>query len=144
MDTFRDSVMRNSGLSFKPIFITDGNGRVLSESEQEKLWEEQRREKEQKRYDKLYGKKKSKKENPEKDVWPDSYWKLGIEARYLFKDGGHHATLEEVYSDLANDYWFQIEGKPVDTKLIGSEYRKAKLAGRIPDDVLADLGELDD
>ena len=25
MDTFRDSVMRNSGLPFEPIFITDGN-----------------------------------------------------------------------------------------------------------------------
>ena len=67
MDTFRDSVMRNSGLSFKPIFITDGNGRVLSESEQEKLWEEQRREKEQRRYDKLYGKKKN-----TKSLIPDS------------------------------------------------------------------------
>jgi hypothetical protein len=63
MDTFRDMVMRNSVIPLEPIFITDGNGRVLSESEQEKLWEEQRREKEQRRYDKLYGKKKNKKKN---------------------------------------------------------------------------------
>ena len=71
MDTFRDMVMRNSVIPLEPIFITDGNGRVLSESEQEKLWEEQRREKEQRRYDKLYGKKKNKKKKKIRII-PDS------------------------------------------------------------------------
>jgi hypothetical protein len=57
--------------SSKEMFITDGEGRVLSQSEQEKLLEEQEREHAQQRYDKLYGKKKSKKKNP-KSIIPEA------------------------------------------------------------------------
>jgi len=52
-------------------FITDGEGRVLSQSEKDKFWEEFKRNQEQQRYDKLYGKKKSKKKNP-KSIIPEA------------------------------------------------------------------------
>ena len=109
------------------IFITDGEGRVFSQSEKDKFWEEFERNQEQQRYDKLYGKKKSKKKNP-KSIIPEGTeipdlkssvfddWKItmDIEKREFTL---YHWGLKKTFSPTFDELGFRKGKKPENVKI---------------------------
>ena len=75
----------------------------------------------------------------EKDIWPigSTYLELAYEARELVKMGDYE-NVGDAYQYMADIYWFHRKGNPVKREQIGSEWRKAKSGGRIPDHLLDD------
>ena len=108
-------------------FITDGEGRVLSQSEKDKFWEEFKRNQEQQRYDKLYGKKKSKKKNPKSiipeatetpDLKPTRFedWQITMDCfkrEFILFHWGLKVKLTPTFDDLG----FKIGNKPENVKI---------------------------
>ena len=109
------------------MFMTDGNGRVLSESEQKKVLEDAKQEVQQKEYDEIFGRKPSTEKNS-KSIIPEATeipklkptrfedWQITMDCfkrEFILFHWGLKVKLTPTFDDLG----FKIGNKPENVKI---------------------------